>query len=45
MKDGSRILESYAKCDCASVVMQDCRVPEFATVESGEIVRDTKKLF
>ena len=37
-------VENYAHCDCASVVMKDCTVPELTTVESGEIVKDTKKI-
>lgn len=37
-------VESYAHCDCASVVMKDCTVPELTTVESGEIVKDTQKM-
>lgn len=31
---------SYAHCECASVVLKDCCVPQLATVESGEIVRN-----
>lgn len=34
-------VESYAHCDCASVVMRDCTVSTLMTVESGEIVKDT----
>ena len=37
-------VENYAHCDCASVVMKGCTVPELTTVESGEIVKDTKKI-
>lgn len=37
-------VESYVHCDCASVVMKDCKVPELTTVESGEIVKDTQKI-
>ena len=37
-------VESYAHCDCASVVMKDCTAPELTTVESGEIVKDTQKM-
>lgn len=37
-------VENYAHCDCASVVMKDCAVPELTTVESGEIVKDTQKI-
>lgn len=37
-------VENYAHCDCASVVMRDCTVPELTTVESGEIVKDTQKI-
>lgn len=37
-------VESYAHCDCASVVMKDCTVPELTTVESGEIIKDTQKI-
>lgn len=29
----------YAHCDCASVVMKDCAVPEMAMIQSGDIVR------
>ena len=37
-------VENYAHCDCASVVMKGCTVPELTTVESGEIVKDTQKI-
>ena len=37
-------VESFAHCDCASVVMKDCTVPGLTTVESGEIVKDTQKI-
>ena len=33
-------VESYAHCDCASVVMKDCTVSALMTVESGEIVKE-----
>lgn len=33
---------NYVHCDCASVVMKDCVVTDFSTVESGEIVRDKR---
>ena len=33
-------VESYAHCDCASVVMKDCTVSTLMTVESGEIVKE-----
>ena len=36
-------VENFAHCDCASVVMKGCTVPELTTVESGEIVKDTQK--
>ena len=32
-------VESYAHCDCASVVMKDCTVSTLMTVESGEIIK------
>lgn len=34
-------VESYAHCDCASVVMKDCTVSTLMTVESGEIVKQS----
>lgn len=34
-------VQSYAHCDCASVVMKDCTVSTLMTVESGEIVKQS----
>lgn len=38
------MVESYAHCDCASVVMKNCTVPELAMIESGEIVKETGEI-